>query len=426
MINVNAEKHVIYAMMNGMIDEVTDQVKPELFQSPLSQKVSLKIWSVSSRGAVTMNVLLKEFKFDDQAQNYIQSCAVTRVEEGELSHHIISLKVAYAKKIANEYISKINKMVVDSNCSLRDITKLINDGANLHIDTEEAKKLVLDPEEYAAEHYLKLTERANSPDVEQGIRIKNLGQLDSTFFGLKGGDLIMGCAQSGHGKTALALNIAENVAVTQKKIVYYANAEMNEEELTSRIVSNKSLIPAKDIMTGSFDGTNKDIALKRLYEVYKQLKESGLYLSKIPHMSVSTIRRGFKKMENGGKRPEMIIIDYIGRMEPTFDTRSMQEWQILYRLAEDCKTLAVELDVPILVLAQLNDEGKLEGAKKMRNACDGLLYFELVTESDEEIMTDFQKKTANYKIVKSKVRRNDNSKPIFINFDKKYQRISEV
>jgi len=416
---------VIYAMMNGMIDEVTDQVKPELFQSPLSQKVSLKIWAISSRGTVTINVLLREFKFDDQAQSYIQSCAISRVEEGELSHHINELKVAYAKKIANEYVNKINKMVV-SNCSLRDITKLINDGANLQLDAEEAKKLVLDPETYAAEHYQKLTERANNPEVEQGIHIKNLGQLDSTFFGFKGGDFIMACAQSGYGKTALALNIADNIAVTQKKIVYYANAEMNEEELTSRIVSNRSLIPAKDIMTGSFEGTNKEIALKKLYQTYKQLEEGELYLSKIPNMSVSSIRRGFKKLDNSSKRPEMIIIDYIGRMTPTFDTRSMQEWQILYRLAEDCKTLAVELDVPVIALAQLNDEGKLEGAKKMRNACDGLLYFELVTESDEEMMTDFQKKTANYKIVKSKVRRNDNSRPIFINFDKKYQRISEV
>jgi replicative DNA helicase len=179
-------------------------------------------------------------------------------------------------------------------------------------------------------------------------------------------------------------------------------------------------------MSGNFIEVKKEMALEKLEHEYNIIRKKKLVLSRIPVMTINSIRRAFKKLANGGDKPDFILIDYIGRMDLDRGEKGLQEWQKLYLLAEDIKTLAVELDVPIVALAQLNEDGKIEGAKKMKNACDGVLFFEPVDEDDEKYMNQTQKKYANYRIEKYKVRRNDNSKPIYINFTKKYQRIAEV
>lgn len=233
------------------------------------------------------------------------------------------------------------------------------------------------------------------------------------------------CAQSGHGKTALALNISDDLSISQDYIGYYANAEMRDEELSMRIVSKRSVIPYSEIVTSQFTRDTIE-ALDQISTQYDLIGKKSLILSRIPVMTISTIRRGYKKLMNAGRKPDYILIDYIGKMELEGNNSGLTEWQKLYRLSEDIKTLAVELDVPIIALAQLNDEGQIEGAKKMKNACDGVLFFEPIEEVDIEKMNKLQKQYANYKIVKFKVRRNDNSTPIYINFTKQYQRIVEV
>jgi replicative DNA helicase len=267
--------------------------------------------------------------------------------------------------------------------------------------------------------------RALNPENERGIHLKSLPELNNTFYGMQGGDLILICAQSGHGKTALALNISDDLSITQNYTGYYANAEMRDDELSMRIVSKRAVIPAQEVMSSQFTMDTVE-ALDKISTEYDLIGKKNLILSRIPVMSISTIRRGFKKLMNAGKKPDYILIDYIGRMELEGNVSGLTEWQKMYRLSEDINTLAVQLDVPIIALAQLNDDGKIEGAKKMKNACDGVLFFEPVAEDDEKHMNKWQKEYANYKIVKFKVRRNDNSKPIYINFTKQYQRITEV
>jgi replicative DNA helicase len=236
----------------------------------------------------------------------------------------------------------------------------------------------------------------------------------------------MVCAQSGHGKTAFALNLVNDIALDQDYTVYYANAEMRPEELTQRIVANRAQIPASEIMSGRPVEVPKEVALERIFKEYSHMREKQLILSRVPMMSITTLRRAFRILANRDNKPHLILVDYVGRLELEGGEKGLQEWQKLYQISENLKALAVELDIPIVALAQLNEDGMIEGAKKMKNACDGVLFFEPIPEGEEEGMTQAQRRYANYRLKKYKVRRNDNSKPIYFNFDKKYQSISEV
>lgn len=417
--DLTAEKTIIKAMMSGLMDEVTDEVPFYLFQSKAAQETVQTMYSM--KGQVTYNTMLQAKKFNS---DYIHECYSMPFQPEDLPYHIEKLKVAHAKKLANEYIKNLNKLVV-SPCKLDDIVKTLRNGVDVDF-LQQDSKLTIMPTDYALEHIEGIIERANNPEKKTGIHLKNFPELNQTFYGLQGGDLILVCAQSGHGKTAFALNIVNDIAIDQDYTVYYANAEMREDELTKRIASNRSRIPTSEVMSSQFIEVKPEDAIERLMNQYNIMLNKKLILSRIPIMSISSIRRAFKKLMNGSHKPDLILIDYIGRMDLERGDKGLQEWQKLYLLSEDIKTLAVELDVPIIALAQLNEDGKIEGAKKMKNACDGVLFFEPVTEEDEKLMNDAQKKYANYRLEKYKVRRNDNSKPIYINFTKKYQRIAEV
>lgn len=417
--DLTAEKTIIKAMMSGLMDEVTDEVPFYLFQSKAAQETVQTMYSM--KGQVTYNTMLQAKKFNS---DYIHECYSMPFQPEDLPYHIEKLKVAHAKKLANEYIKNLNKLVV-SPCKLDDIVKTLRNGVDVDF-LQQDSKLTIMPTDYALEHIEGIIERANNPEKKTGIHLKNFPELNQTFYGLQGGDLILVCAQSGHGKTAFALNIVNDIAIDQDYTVYYANAEMREDELTKRIASNRSRIPTSEVMSSQFIEVKPEDAIERLMNQYNIMLNKKLILSRIPIMSISSIRRAFKKLMNGSHKPDLILIDYIGRMDLERGDKGLQEWQKLYLLSEDIKTLAVELDVPIIALAQLNEDGKIEGAKKMKNACDGVLFFEPVTEEDEKLMNDTQKKYANYRLEKYKVRRNDNSKPIYINFTKKYQRIAEV
>jgi replicative DNA helicase len=403
---------VIKAMMNGMMEEVTDEVPFYLFQSDDAKDTVKAMYDM--RGQVTFNTMLQAKRFNS---DYIYECQSMKFEKDDLKYYVEKLKVAHVKKLGNEYIRQLNKLIV-SPCSLDEILPVLRNGVSVDFMETDSKLTIL-PEEYAGEHFRGILERATNPETKKGIHFKNFPELNGTFYGLQGGDLILVCAQSGHGKTALALNISDDFSIDQNYIGYYANAEMRDEELSMRIASKRAIIPTQEVMSSNFMETKQTEALSKLSDQYDLIAKKNLILSRIPVMSISTIRRGYKKLLNAGRKPDYILIDYIGRMELERKDTGLSEWQKLYLLSEDIKTLAVQLDVPIIALAQLNDDGQIEGAKKMKNACDGVLFFEPVTDQS-------QKDYANYKIIKFKVRRNDNSKPIYINFTKKYQRIAEV
>ncbi|CAN7358444.1 DnaB-like helicase C-terminal domain-containing protein [Paenibacillus sp. LjRoot56] len=416
--DIVAEKTIIKAMMNGLMEEVTDQVPFYLFQSPNAQETVRKMYEM--KGAVTFNTMLLAKRFNS---DYINDCQYMRFEKDDLPYFINKLKVAHVKKLGLAHIRELNKLIT-TDCKLEDLTTLLRNGVSIDYQDTDSKLTIM-PSEYASDHFQAIVDRAINPEIAKGIQLKAFPELNDTFYRLLGGDLILLCAQSGHGKTALALNITNDLSVTQDYIGYYANAEMRDEELSMRIVSMRSGIPTTEVMTSQFSMDMVE-ALDKISAQYDLIGKKNLVLSRIPVMTINSIRRGYKKLMNAGKKPDYILIDYLGRMELEGNVQGLQEWQKMYRLSEDIKTLAVELDVPIIALSQLNDEGQIEGAKKMKNACDGVLFFEPILEDDNDKMNEKQKQYANYRIVKFKVRRNDNSKPIYINFTKKYQRISEV
>lgn len=246
--------------------------------------------------------------------------------------------------------------------------------------------------------------------------------LNVKTLGYKAGDLIILGAQTGHGKTSFALHTAKAIAVDDQKNVLYLNTEMSRVQIALRWGSILSGIEHERIRAGAIT----EVELSRLAYAYSRLKDSGFYSYPCPNLTPEktvSIARKFKAQ----KDIDMMIIDYIGRMDK-MDPR-LSEWQILEQIVKTQKLLAQNLQIAVMCLVQLNPDGTLQGAKRMKNECDLLLKLGPIPREDfedEKKMLGLYQQAPNYYITIDKNRDGQSGIQLPIIFDMPRQHLRDV
>ena len=415
------EMHVLAGVLDGVMS--ADEVMAYLDAGHFTDRNGRTVFELIRNGVTTAAAARATVK-DPETLAYIDQLQKIGVNRTEMMFFIERLKISKFKRECIERAQKVIELAQKETTTAKELADVMF----VPYDSERGEKDILLPEKYAKDHKKRFLERMKNPDAFIGLSLeKGFPELNRTFMGFRGGDLIMICAKSGHGKTALALNLARELSVEQDYVTYYMNAEMDDEELSARLAAQISGVTFNEIYTGKLDPHSSWRAVERAYD---RLAASKLVLSKIPVMTVSKVKGFSRIVKQKMSGLDCLIVDYVGRMEYE-GAGGLQEYQQLYQTVERLKTTAVELDIPIIVLAQLNEEGMVEGAKKMKNACDGVLFFEPIEDRDKELIermiSDPVKRNAvNYKLTKYKVRRNDNTFPIWCRFSKKTQKVGEV
>ena len=171
--------------------------------------------------------------------------------------------------------------------------------------------------------------------------------LDYRTAGMQPSDLVLIAARPSMGKTAFVLNIAEHVAFKQNKCVAIFSLEMSKEQLVNRMFSLESSVDAQKLRTGQLN----DQEWERLIESAGVIGRSQLIIDDTPGISISELRskcRKFKLEHN----LSMIIIDYLQLMSGSGRSDSRQ--QEISDISRSLKSVARELNVPVLALSQLS------------------------------------------------------------------------
>ncbi|MED0676963.1 DnaB-like helicase C-terminal domain-containing protein [Aneurinibacillus thermoaerophilus] len=436
-----AEMGVIGAMMNSeeALDEVMSIADEDFFYYDTTRKVFRLLVDLSNTARPDSQAVLKRLEDTKERALVRQADQMWNGMQG-FRNHLRDLTETYRKRQFYYIAHKALQMTQETSATSEDISNVMEKGIGT-ISFEDSREDIIAPKQYATEGLELFRQRFEKPEEAYGIRLSHtvpgghvmgFPSLDDTFMGLRGGDLILLAAQSGHGKTALAQNLSRIMSVHQTYVTYYENTEMSVDEMRVRLVSQLTQVPATEIMTGRLTGTANEIAAKyrKVEKGYELLGKSRLYLSRIPMLTPHKSRGLARRFRLKYGKLDALVIDYLGRMELE-NSQGLQEWQMLYEITKQCKTLAVQLDIPVILLSQLTEEGKIEGARKIKNECDGVLFFEKVTDSDDDALRrgffDEEKaKMVNYKLVKYKVRRNDNATPIWCQFHKPTVFINEV
>lgn len=174
--------------------------------------------------------------------------------------------------------------------------------------------------------------------IETGFK-----RTDALLKGMRGGNLVIVAARPATGKSVYAQNIAMNVARSGKAVLLYS-LEMSGEELGERIISGASGVPLDNVT----DHTLTDQSWKKISEACESLYSLPLIINDDPGVTVSKIRAEARVTQDLG----LIIIDFMTllKSERRYDSRNLE----VGALSRELKLLAMELDIPIIVLSQLN------------------------------------------------------------------------
>lgn len=173
--------------------------------------------------------------------------------------------------------------------------------------------------------------------------------LDRITTGLHPNELIIIAARPAMGKTAFALNLATHVAMTQDKSVALFNLEMSAEQLAMRILASLGQIEANKLRTGNL--LNQD--WKKLNEAVSRLATTNLVIDDTPGITIGEIRAKCRRLASSEKGLSLVVIDYLQLISggKNYGANRQQE---VSDISRSLKTLAMELGVPVIALAQLS------------------------------------------------------------------------
>ena len=183
--------------------------------------------------------------------------------------------------------------------------------------------------------------------------------LDNLTSGLHGSEFIVIAARPAMGKTAFALNLATNIAINSGKTVALFNLEMSAEQLAMRMISSLGQIEGSKIRSGALEERDWE----GVNEAISALADAKMYIDDTPGLTASEIRAKCRRLASSDEGLGIVIIDYLQLLSGSarYAGNRQQEVGEISRLL---KTMALELNVPVIALAQLSRAVELRDDKR--------------------------------------------------------------
>ncbi len=285
-------------------------------------------------------------------------------EVGGLDYLGSLANVGYSTPNVNSYIDLIVDSAMRRN-SIDLLTKLVQDGYNNEISTfdyiENIEKGVFELSKRrsvdgfktigdVSRNVLEATElHANQKEAIIGLKT-GFPTLDRLTLGFQPGQLIILAARPSMGKSAMGLNLAEHIAVKNKQgkaNVAVFSLEMSAEQLVERMIACDSKIELSNIKTGNIQANE----WVRFNTSCSRLSKLGIYFDDSTDLTVAKIRAKCRKqaVETG---LDFVVIDYLQLINSPNDNKALQEQ--VAKISRELKLMAMELQIPVLVLSQLS------------------------------------------------------------------------
>lgn len=260
--------------------------------------------------------------------------------------------INYAKIIKNlatkrELISEASKMVEESFNESTPLERILDkaEKAIFALSQQHLTRNFIHIKDALAESFDRLDELHKQAGGMRGVPT-GFNDLDNVLAGMQKSNLLILAARPGMGKTALALNIAQFVAVNHKIPVGFFSLEMSQEELVDRLLVAQADIDAWKLKTGKLNEQD----FSKLSDAMGELAEAPLFVDDTPGMSIMEMRTKARRLqvEQG---IQFLIVDYLQLAHSRNLENRVQE---ISEVSMGLKNLARELKVPVLALSQLS------------------------------------------------------------------------
>ena len=183
--------------------------------------------------------------------------------------------------------------------------------------------------------------------------------IDNITDGFHKNELIILAARPGMGKTALALNMGLSAAVKSKKTVVIFNMEMRAEQLISRMIATVGQVDGRKLQNGSLDSRD----WQRVNEAMSTLSDANVYIDDTAGITIGEIKSKCRMLASKDENLGLIIIDYLTLISTISNFGGNRQQQVS-EISRSLKTLALELGVPVLTIAQLSRTPELRENKR--------------------------------------------------------------
>ncbi len=350
---VDVEIAVLGAMILSpeAVPKVLESVTPEVFFDKRNATIySAMISLFESNEPIDTVSLFEELKKNGKLDSaggaaYISKLAQDISSAANVEYHS---KIIVEKWILRKLIASSMDIATQAYSGTEDVFSIL----------DEAESTIFKITEAGLKESYKGMDRAVKEAIEhiEAIHSKQLASfsvptgfyaLDDILGGFQKSDLVIVAARPSMGKTAFALSAARNAAIDHKVPIAIFSLEMATIQLVVRLICAEARINAHNVRTGNFKAEDGS----KISRTAHRLSEAPIYIDDTPGQNVLEIRAKARRLK-AEKNIGLIIIDYLQLMTASTKTNSRE--QEISTISRSLKTLAKELNVPVIALSQLN------------------------------------------------------------------------
>jgi replicative DNA helicase len=268
-------------------------------------------------------------------------------------------RIISQKYIQRELIRISSKLVTDAYDETKDVFDLLNE-AESNLFTVSEGNIRKNYDKMSSLIRQALTQIEEIKNKEEGLSgvPSGFADLDKVTSGWQKSDLVILAARPGMGKTAFVLSTARNTAVQFNKAVAVFSLEMSSVQLVNRLIASESGISAEKLRKGNLE----EHEWIQLNQKITQLSEAPIFIDDTPALTIFELRAKCRRLKRQHDI-ELIIIDYLQLMHAGGDNKGNREQEIS-TISRSLKSIAKELDVPIIALSQLSRAVETRGGDK--------------------------------------------------------------
>jgi len=353
--NIDAEQSVLGAMFltKKALQKALELLDGSEFYSDNHAKIFECIKNVEARGSVVdITTVADELSNKKWLKQIGDIEYLTEIIESVPSAAGIDeyIKIVEDKSILRRLIDEATSIITDSYNTSNNISEVIETAEKKIFDVSKSLrstefKAIQDVLYKTQADIEKLSE--NKGDIT-GIPT-GYYELDKLTSGFHPHELIIVAARPGMGKTAIALNFVTNIAINSKKTVALFNMEMGAEQLATRMLSSVGQIEGSKLKTGNLEHSD----WKRLNEAISRLSNTKIFIDDTAGQTVGEIRSKCRKLATSPSGLDIVVIDYLTLIQGTSKNGANRQQEVA-DISRALKTMAMELNVPVIALSQLS------------------------------------------------------------------------
>ena len=355
--SIEAEKCLLGSLMldKNAILKVVDFLQPRDFYKGIHQEIYSAMQNLFEKGdpvdLLSVSTCLKEReKLEGIGGNTYLTEIINTVPTA--AHVLNYAKIVQRKRILRDLIESSYEIGLMGYNETEDVDELL-DRAEKKIFSIAQKSLTQNfvPIKATLEEAFERIDRLSKQGGEiRGLRT-GFVDLDNMLAGLQKSDLIILASRPSLGKSALAMDMARFVAVQQRVPVGIFSLEMSKDQVVDRLIASQSGVDLWRLRTGKLLSTGEENDFAKIQQALGILSEAPIYIDDAASSNILQMRAMARRLQ-AEKGLGLIVVDYLQLMEPR--NINSGEVQQVTEISRSLKSLARELNVPVLALSQLS------------------------------------------------------------------------